>query len=127
MAIVNHLSVEIRSCGAALPEYPVPAEEQIDPTLGRRATQHSTKYIEAISGAPYEITCHVAKGFQFGKAEYLSFRVYIDGKYSTAEHAKKENYLSDKHFSKTRRGFKASVDGVWKSSHSAGARLSPVQ
>jgi hypothetical protein len=115
MAVIDQLTVEIKSGNVTLQEYEVPEDEQVDRDLLDRPPPNKqvVKYLEAVSNAEFEIRCAVSPGFVFGDADYLSFRIYVDGKFVAGEHVYKAKYLARSKGRVTCTGFRAFVDGKW--------------
>jgi hypothetical protein len=110
MAILNQLQIRVRSGGRILPEHEIPADDEAyENDLDQPNDENRIyRYIEAIPGADYQIVANVEPRFAFGQADYLSVRLYIDGKRSGATHLTKDD------LSRTISGSHTTMNGVWK-------------
>jgi hypothetical protein len=71
MAILNSFEVTVVVDQEACPEY-VDDETQDTPTS-------KSTYIEATPGAQFKIQLEIMPGFDFGKANYFRWEIFLDG------------------------------------------------
>ncbi len=116
MAIVDKLSVEVTSGGQVLTEHEIPRDEVHGQTtlIPQSATKHVIKYLQAIPNVDFQIKCGIGSGFNFGAAEYLAFKVYVDGSPVMSTHAHKAKYRTNTGMTILAERSRAVVKGQWK-------------
>ncbi|OCT51328.1 hypothetical protein CLCR_08706 [Cladophialophora carrionii] len=82
MAVIDNVEVTISSNRTALREYAVPTDDDSGVIHDDHspATKVVKYYIEAVPGASFEINYSVMEGQEFGKADYLSLKTWVDGR-----------------------------------------------
>lgn len=108
MAILRDVEVTISAKGSTLPEYDDDAEE-----LGPSNTV--TKYIEALTGADFQIDYRIKPTFQMISTG-IAIRIYIDGEYMDS-HVLRQNQqltnLSREHYGNTFKGARRLQSQSW--------------
>ena len=93
MAIIDKLEVTVTSGGAALQEYDVHSDDQIDPGGKRKSRRNDSrndrvsaarnkkvfKYVEAVPGTNFEIRYSARGKHGLKQQDFLSFGTYING------------------------------------------------
>lgn len=69
----------------------VPANEYDDDEETAASTEEITKYVEAVSGANFEIKVLVGPGYTFAEEDAVSCSVYVDGEYGAGRVRKKDH------------------------------------
>jgi hypothetical protein len=68
-----------------------PLEYDDDDDEAEASESVTTKYIEAVSGAKFGISCKVLPGYHFNE-DFLSFQVFLDGQRAGGKHFLKEKH-----------------------------------
>ncbi len=86
MAVLGNLEVTISSQGNTLQEYYVDPGAVANILSGSSTQQAATviKYIEATPKAEFQITYKTIGELDFGKADYIVFRTFVDGQRLTS-------------------------------------------
>ncbi|KAJ9609588.1 hypothetical protein H2200_005915 [Cladophialophora chaetospira] len=112
MAVIDQIKVTVRAGNQTLQEYDLPQDEQDNQPVRANTT---VKYLEAIANTDYELKCGIsAGGFDLGEADYLSFKFYVDGKYTSSYHFRKARYRASAGSAIISQVSRAIVDGQWR-------------
>lgn len=85
MPRIGHLEVKI------IVEDAYPPEFDDDDDEAEASESVTTKYIEAVSGAKFDIRCKVLPGYHFNE-DFLSFQVFLDGQRAGGKYFPKEKH-----------------------------------
>lgn len=124
MVVVDKIRVNVFVAGEKLQEYELPPEERAEGNnstdLTQTTTITATRYVEATPDTVYYLRCALRGGFDFGAANCLTFRIFIDGKKTRSVHISKRKYQK-------RGGYHAIVRGTHNGSAEQGWQRFPFK